>query len=210
MPMDLQVKLLRVLETGKIMRVGGGEQIEVDVRLIASTNRVPLEAVEEGKLREDLFYRLNVFPIAVPPLRERSGDVELLAAHFLGDLNRENNTKKTWNQAALERLKKNPWRGNVRELKNAVNRAYILAGDEKEIIPEVVPQAETGGQRAEGTNSNLVIEIGKSIDEVEKRLILATLEEFGGDKLRAAKTLGISLKTLYNRLSVYSASVSEA
>ena len=210
MPMDLQVKLLRVLETSKIMRVGGGEQIEVDVRVIASTNRNPLEAIESGRLREDLFYRLNVFPIQVPPLRERTGDVELLAHHFLEELNREGNTSKTWNHTAVERLKRNPWRGNVRELKNAVSRAYILAGDEKEIIPEAVPAVESSGPQVEGSNSNLVVEIGKSIDEVEKRLILATLEEYGGDKLRAAKTLGISLKTLYNRLSVYSASLSEA
>jgi transcriptional regulator with PAS, ATPase and Fis domain len=191
------------------MRVGGGEQIEVDVRVIASTNRVPLEAIAAGRLREDLFYRLNVFPIQVPPLRERAGDVELLAHHFLEHLNQEGNTKKTWNHAALERLKKNPWRGNVRELKNAVSRAYIMAGDHDEIIPEAVPTLEHNGPQVDGANSNLVVEIGKSIDEVEKRLILATLEEYGGDKLRAAKTLGISLKTLYNRLSVYSASLGE-
>ncbi len=212
MPMDLQVKLLRVLETGKIMRVGGGEQIEVDVRVIGSTNRKPLDGIADGRLREDLYYRLNVFPIEVPPLRDRAGDVELLAEHFLDVLNRESSTRKTWHHAALERLFHNPWRGNVRELKNAVNRAYILSGDEQKIGPEFVPAvaAAEGASRAEGGNSNFVVEIGKSISDVEKRLILATLEEFGGDKLRTAKTLGISLKTLYNRLSVYSASLTEA
>jgi two-component system response regulator AtoC len=210
MPMELQVKLLRVLETGKILRVGGGEHIEVDVRVIASTNRVPLEAVQQGRLREDLFYRLNVFPIDVPPLRRRQGDVELLAQHFLDELNRAGGTHKTWSPVALERLKLNPWRGNVRELKNAVSRAYIMAGDSAIVPAQVVPAVEGVRETASGDGPpSLTLEVGKSIAEVEKKLILATLREFGGDKLLAARTLGISLKTLYNRLNVYAASVSE-
>jgi len=203
MPIELQVKLLRVLENETIVRVGGTEPIRVNVRVVAATNGDPAEAVKSGKLREDLYYRLNVFPISLPPLRERPGDVELLAEHFLAALNREGGTSKVWSRAALERLRSNSWPGNVRELCNVVQRAYILAEDE--IPAEVVPLHEHAPLPASGNGQVLQIRVGTSIERVEQRLILATLELTGGDKKRAAEILRISLKTLYNRLNVYAA-----
>ena len=202
MPNELQVKLLRVLETGKIVRVGGNEPIEVDVRLIAATNREPGEAVKAGKLREDLYYRLNVFPIALPPLRARPGDIDLLAEHFLAQLNREAGTAKVWTRAALERLRRNGWTGNVRELRNVVQRAFILA--EEEITSELLPLPEDAPIERSGVPV-LSVRVGTSIEEAERRLILATLELTDGDKKKAAELLRISVKTLYSRLNVYEA-----
>jgi DNA-binding NtrC family response regulator len=204
MPMELQVKLLRVLETGHVVRVGGADPIRVDVRVIAATNRNPEEAVRAGQLREDLFYRLNVFPIALPPLRNRDHDVELLAEHFLRELNREAETQKRWSRAALERIRGNPWTGNVRELHNAVRRAFILGGDE--IGPETLPEGDASATVEREGGPVLEVRVGSSISKMEERLILATLELTEGDKRKAAEILGISLKTLYNRLNVYKAS----
>src|SRR5262249_27386556 len=127
MPIELQVKLLRVLETGRIARIGGDQQIDVDGRGVAATNRRPEGAVGAGKLREDLYYRLKVFPIHLPPLRERGADVVLLALHFLDEHNRAEGARKTLSRAALQRLQSHDWPGNVRELKNAVHHAFILA-----------------------------------------------------------------------------------
>ena len=143
MPAELQVKLLRVLETGTVMRIGGEKAIGVDVRVIAATNRVPEQAVQEGRLREDLWYRLNVFPIGLPPLRERAGDIEVLAEHFLGELNAAGQTRKRWSAGARAALQRYGWPGNVRELKNLVHRAYILA--EEEIGVECLPAEVVGG-----------------------------------------------------------------
>jgi DNA-binding NtrC family response regulator len=196
MPHELQVKLLRVLETGKVTRIGGNEAIPVDVRVIAASNRRPEEAVSSGKLREDLHYRLNVFPIHLPPLRERRDDVDLLAEHFLSQLNKEQGTSKDFTRPALQRLRTHNWPGNVRELKNLVHRAYILA--EEHIGIDSLP---LGVQETPGSNLN--VKVGTSLGEVEQRLILATLEDCEGDKKKAAEVLGISLKTLYNRLNEY-------
>ncbi|HVR69519.1 MAG TPA: sigma-54 dependent transcriptional regulator [Vicinamibacteria bacterium] len=196
MPAELQVKLLRVLETSKVTRIGGNEPISVDVRVLASTNRRPEDAVAKGKLREDLLYRLNVFPIGLPPLRERREDVELLAEHFLQLLNKEHDTDKVFTRPALNRLKSHSWPGNVRELKNLVHRAFILA--EEQIGLDCLP---LGVQESAG--SSLALKVGTSLGEAERRLILATLEECEGDKKKAAEVLGISLKTLYNRLNEY-------
>jgi len=202
MPGELQVKLLRALETGTVVRVGGNEPIPIDVRVIAATNRNPEEAVKAGKLREDLYYRLNVFPIPLPPLRSRPGDIELLAEHFLAQLNREAGTAKVWSRSALERLRRCAWTGNVRELRNVVQRSFILGDDE--ISADVLPLTpEAPVLRPSGPV--LEVRVGSSIAEIERRLILATLEQTGGDKKRAAEILGISLKTLYNRLNVYEA-----
>ena len=203
MPIEMQVKLLRALETGTVVRVGGTEPIRVNVRVVAATNRDPAEAVKAGKLREDLYYRLNVFPIALPPLRNRPGDIDLLAEHFLAQLNREAGTSKAWSRSALERLRNNAWTGNVRELRNVVQRAYIL-GDE-EISAEVLPLSDEAPPPAPENGQVLQIRVGTSIERVEQRLILATLELTGGDKKKAAEMLCISLKTLYNRLNVYDA-----
>jgi two-component system, NtrC family, response regulator AtoC len=196
MPWELQVKLLRVLETSKITRIGGNESLNVDVRVLAATNRRPEEAVTKGKLREDLLYRLNVFPIHLPPLRERKEDVELLAENFLQQLNREHDTRKEFTRPAVNRLKSHNWPGNVRELRNLVHRAFILAEDH--IGLDSLP---LGVQ--ENVGSSLALKVGTSLGEAERRLILATLEECDGDKKKAAEILGISLKTLYNRLNEY-------
>jgi DNA-binding NtrC family response regulator len=226
---ELQGRLLRVLETGRILRVGGSEAVPVDVRVIAATNRDPAKLVEEGVLRGDLFYRLNVFPIGLPPLRERGDDVELLAEHFLGAVNTREGTDKRWSAGARDRLRAYRWPGNVRELKNAVERAAIMADEAigGELLPggglrgaepraaQVASAAEgasgaagpgVGRDPAPATGAELAIRVGTPLAEVERRLILATLEEFGGDKRRTAHALGIGLKTLYTHLSVYRAS----
>jgi DNA-binding NtrC family response regulator len=203
MPIELQVKLLRVLETGTVVRVGGTEPLRVDVRVVAATNRDPAEAVKAGKLREDLYYRLNVFPIELPPLRNRPGDIDLLAEHFLAQLNREAGTSKVWSRAALERLRSSAWPGNVRELRNVVQRAFILGDDE--IRADMLPASEDAPPPAPENGHVLQIRVGTSIEKVEERLILATLELTEGDKKKAAEILHISLKTLYNRLNVYDA-----
>ena len=193
-------------------RVGGREPISVDVRVIAASNRDPEQAVRDGRLREDLFYRLHVFPIHVPPLREREGDVELLAEHFLAERNREERSHKKWTRAALERLAQHSWPGNVRELRNTVQRSFILA--DGDLGPEPLdaltaspPRASNGSHAQSAPMDSVVpIEVGASLADSEKRLILATLEHCKGNKNEAARVLGISLKTLYNRLNVYRAS----
>ena len=202
MPIDLQVKLLRVLETGTVMRVGGDSTTRVDVRILAATNRPPAAAVADGKLREDLLYRLNVFPIDMPPLRERTGDVVMLAEHFLAELNRAQGTSREFSESSRERLARRHWPGNVRELKNEVERAFIMSEGEVEILPaagEATSMVSVPG----GGHCN--IRIGTSLADAERQLILATLEFCENDKRRCAEILGVSLKTLYNRLNVYEA-----
>ncbi|MDP9120957.1 MAG: sigma-54 dependent transcriptional regulator [Acidobacteriota bacterium] len=198
MPIELQVKLLRVLETGTVARIGGDQPVEVDVRVIAATNRDPLKAVNDGKLREDLLYRLQVFPIHMPPLRERVGDVELLAAYFLDQLNERQGTSKRFTDEATERLHNHQWPGNVRELKNVVHRAFIMA--DQEISARCLPR-EVGGES--GISRSLHFHVGTSIADVEERLIMATLDAYAGNKRKTADILGVSLKTLYNRLNTY-------
>lgn len=194
---DIQVRLLRALETSAITRVGGTEPIKVDVRIVAATSRRVDEAVAAGKLREDLFYRLNVFPIQLPPLRERGDDVELLADKILADLNREAGTAKHFTRACLDRLHRHTWPGNVRELQNVIRRAFILA--EGDVGVDSLPLDVNEQLSA----ASLVTRVGTPIAEMERRLILATLEHCDGDKKRAADVLKISLKTLYNRLNEY-------
>jgi DNA-binding NtrC family response regulator len=197
MPIELQVKLLRVLETGVFMRVGTTKEIETDVRLVAATNRDPEEAVLDGKLRLDLYHRLNVFPLHLPPLRDRGKDVELLAQGFLDDLNQRYTTNKTFPAESKDGLAAYSWPGNVRELKNYVQRAYIMAGAES-INTAAVPLQISLSKPSPGTS--VTIPFGTSLAEADKQLILATLEQCGGVKTRAAEILGISLKPLYNRL----------
>ena len=193
MPIDMQVKLLRVLESGSLIRVGGDQLVRVNVRLIAASNRVPWQAVQEGKLREDLFYRINVFPIALPPLRDREGDPLLLAEQFMDALNAEQGTTKSLSETARDRIRNHAWRGNVRELRNALQRAFIMSDSRVEI-----PELALGAGPA-----TPVPDAGGSLEESERLLILATLEKCAGDKKKAALLLGISLKTLYNRLHAY-------
>jgi DNA-binding NtrC family response regulator len=197
MPADLQVRLLRVLETRTIQRVGGQDPVAIDVRLMAATNREPKDAVASGSLREDLFYRLSVFPIQVPALRDRIDDIDLLAEHFLAGFNAKEGTSKTFSRAALQRLRAHDWPGNVRELRNVVERAFIMSEDT--IGLDSVPLGGGG----DGAVSSLNLKIGMSLAEAERRMILATLDHCDGDKKAAAAVLGISLKTLYTRLNEY-------
>jgi len=196
MPQELQVKLLRVLETGTFTRVGTTTPIAADVRLIAATNRNPEQAVSDGKLREDLYHRLNVFPISMPPLRDRGTDIELLAQHFLDVLNRQESATKSFAPATIAALYAHAWPGNVRELKNYVQRAFILA--DEVIDANLAPAGVTSRESA----PLLSVRVGSTLEEVSRRLIEATLAECGS-KRKAADMLGISLKTLYNRLAAY-------
>jgi DNA-binding NtrC family response regulator len=198
---EMQVRLLRVLETGRFLRVGGTEELAADVRVVAATNREPAAAVADGQLREDLMYRLAVFPIELPPLRRRDGDAELLAGHFLAELNVAAGTCKRFSRAAAAALRARRWPGNVRELKNAVHRAFILADETLELAaadPAAPPGAAAGGERLE-------FEVGTALADMERRAIFATLDHCRGNKRRCAEILGISLKTLYNRLAAYQA-----
>jgi DNA-binding NtrC family response regulator len=205
MPLDMQTRLLRVLETRKFYRVGASVEFLSDVRVIASTNRCPLQAVRDGQLREDLLYRLAVFPIDLPPLRSRSSDVELLAEHFLAELNAQSRTQKRLSALARMTLKQHSWPGNVRELKNCIERAFILADATLEVAPLIRDSQRSGGEPAAG-RERLEIRVGSKIYDMERSLIEATLDYFKGNKRRAADALGCSLKTLYNKLNGYSQS----
>lgn len=198
----LQAKLLRVLETYTVIPVGGEKEVKVDVRIVSATNRDPQEAVEDGTLREDLYFRLAQFPVRVPPLCERGADIELLAEHFLSEQNKERGLSKRFSSKVLEVFNVHGWPGNVRELRNVVIHGHLLAGDEinTEDLPEHLPQS--GAVSGSGFRT----QIGMSLAEVERKHTLATLAHFGGDKKEAARVLGISLKTLYNRLHRYGVS----
>jgi DNA-binding NtrC family response regulator len=198
MPPEMQVRLLRVLEMGRFVRVGGDGEIRTNVRVLTATNRDALDAVRDGRLREDLMYRLAVFPIALPPLREREGDTELLAEHFLQSLNVESNASKRFSRAALTTIRAYHWPGNVRELKNAVHRAFIMAED--------VVELDLAGLACPAVEGEcLRVPVGTSLAEMERQAIFATLDHCRGNKRRAAEMLGVSLKTLYNRLTAYQA-----
>jgi DNA-binding NtrC family response regulator len=206
MPAELQVKLLRVLETSMFMRVGSAQSINADVRIVAATNRSPAQAVAAGRLREDLLYRLNVFPIDLPPLRDRSDDVVLLAEQFLADVCRREGRNKHFSSAALARLSAYRWPGNVRELHNVVQRAYLMAagpsiGDEW--LPQEPPLCGACPAIPSGDGPAITVPVGTSLARAEYQLIRATLAHFNNHKERTAAVLGVSLKTLYNRLKEY-------
>ena len=203
MPHSVQVKLLRMLESGTCMRVGASTPIETDVRVIAATNRDPAKAVASGVLREDLMYRLNVFPIELPPLKQRREDVPLLVSHFLREIGNREGSAKHASPQALKRLAEYRWPGNVRELRNVLQRAYVMTPG-SEISEGWLPRNDQAQPSpAQGRGSSLEISIGTPLAAVERELILATLEHFGHHKERTAAALGVSLKTLYNRLKEY-------
>lgn len=199
MDIGLQAKLLRALETGRVRPVGGESDIAIDVRIIAATNREPNEAMQQGRLREDLFYRLAQFPIRVPPLRERGDDIDLLADYFLAEQNTETGLDKSLSDDVREAFRMYDWPGNVRELKNAVIQSHLMAGTEIE-LDDIDEKIRFGVSGDAGMGS---LAAGASLREVERYHILRMLERFDGDKKKAARTLGISLKTLYNRLNEY-------
>jgi DNA-binding NtrC family response regulator len=208
MPLELQVKLLRVLETGTFARVGSTQTLEADVRVIAASNRPPEAVVAAGKLREDLFYRLNVFPIALPPLRDRVDDVALLAEHFLAEVCSTEGVVKRLSREAVAKLERYRWPGNVRELRNVVQRAFVMTagdviGDEWLPTSQAAPPASHEGAPAQAGAETITVQVGTSIAQAERQLILATFEHCGRNKERTAAALGISLKTLYNRLKEF-------
>jgi len=205
MPLDMQVKLLRVLETGRFCRVGGDQEIELKVRVVCATNRCPDEAVKAGILRSDLLYRLSVIPVDLPALRDRGGDIDLLAQLFLDQLNADGATAKAFSEASRQFLHSYSWPGNVRELKNLVQRAYLLADGALDLgAARAMSNAVNATAAAPvAMDDRIVVPVGTSLAESERSLICATLERCGGNKTRAAEVLGVSLKTLYNRLHEY-------
>ena len=206
MPLELQVKLLRVLETGSFMRVGSSVARSTDVRIIAATNREPMAAVEAGVLREDLLYRLNVFPIELPPLRRRPQDIELLSGHFLREIGACEGVQRHLTPAALQCLRAHHWPGNVRELRNVLQRAYVMA-EGADITAEWLPTqgtpADSGAPGGCDAAEALQFPVGSSLAAVEQQLILSTLQYFDNHRERTAAALGVSLKTLYNKLRSY-------
>jgi len=217
MPVALQAKLLRVLEDSRVRRLGGKTEIQLDVRILAATN-APLDAaMREGKFREDLYYRLNVFPIPLPPLRERKDDLPSLTSALLADLNRKHGTKVTdVSKEVLERFRAYHWPGNVRELRNVVERAVILAS-EGTILPVHLAAtfgagagAVTPATAASSNGEELRIPVGATIEQAERALIELTLEHTKHNRTRAAEVLGISQKTLFNKLKEYGANTAGA
>lgn len=197
MPLSMQVLLLRVLESGQYHRVGGSEQLCVDLRIIAATNRDPQESVKAGLFRADLLYRLAVFPVRVPPLRERKPDIAYLSQRFLDELNIQEKTSKVFSPQSMKKLEDYNWPGNVRELKNCITRAFILADDVVNMEPVLSSFGSLAPQIRRGV---LKIPIGTSLMSAQRSIIGATVEHYAGDKRRAASALGISPKTLYNRM----------
>jgi len=195
-----QVKLLRVVQEQRFRRLGGRHEQSVDVRVVAATNKPPLKAIEEGLLREDLYYRLNVFSIELPPLRERRDDLPLLVRAFLDEFSQRNRKRvSALAPAAMKRLEAYAWPGNIRELRNVMERAVILC-DGDLIEPAHLPPLDIRPAAAE-TKGAVALQPGTTVQEAEERLILLTLEHTGGNKTRAAEVLGISLKTLHNKLN---------
>ena len=200
MPIDMQPNLLRVLENKVVIRVGGTKTIPINCRVVSATNRAMEEIAESKVLREDIYFRLAVFPITIPPLRERKEDIPLLATYFIEELNKENSTNFSWNDGQLDTLKAYDWPGNVRELRHFVHRAAIMSDPEKTDL-ELPKTIESPFAKKQSTTPTL--QAGRTIEDVEKELIYATLEKVNGNKTLAAEMLGISTKTLYNRLHAY-------
>jgi DNA-binding NtrC family response regulator len=212
MPVGTQAKLLRVLEERKLRRLGSKVESPVDVRVLAATNKEPETAVADGHLRGDLYYRLNVFNIEMPPLREHKEDIPAIVESLLVDMNRKHSRRVSGVDAEmLSRLMAYDWPGNVRELRNTIERAVVLSLEdqlEAHHLPPgfgtrtVKPSVETNGDAIQ-------VKVGATVDEAEQLLILKTLESTGNNKTRAAEKLGISLKTLHNKLKEYGSSTAE-
>ena len=212
MPPELQVKFLRVLDTRTFRRVGGNEELDVDVRLVASSNRDLAEAVKSKSFRPDLFYRLNVFPLSMPPLRERKADIPALASHFLAQVEeKEQRGFTSFEEAALDVMDRHDWPGNVRELRNAVHRGYVLSDPpliQTEALEAVLDVSHPvdrppAAERDRDSWPSVPVRVGEKLEEVERKLLIATLQAVNGDRKTAAELLGISLKTVYNRLKHY-------
>ncbi len=218
MPLNTQAKLLRVLEDSRVRRLGGRTEMVVDVRVVASTNKNLPEAIRQSQFREDLYYRLNVFEIQLPPLRERLEDVPVVARVLLEELNKKHGTQVTEiAPEAMELLRQHRWPGNVRELRNALERAVILAGEgavqtrhlPPSVAPSGVPREAPAAVAAAGEDV-VVLPVGTTIDDAERALVRRTLVMTKGNKTRAAEILGISLKTLFNKLKGYDGAEQES
>jgi transcriptional regulator with PAS, ATPase and Fis domain len=226
MPAATQAKLLRVLEDRKLRRLGSKVETQVDVRVIAATNKNPQDAVANGELRGDLFYRLNVFNIQMPPLRGHRGDVKPIAEKMIDAMNERHHCAVSgMTDSLLARLTTYDWPGNVRELRNTIERATILAGTgllgiehlpprfgEPGFAPAVVATPQRGGQlqefvpqRSPSDDNAVRVQVGTTVNEAEKQLILRTLLSTHNNKTKAAEILGISSKTLQNKLKEYNA-----
>lgn len=201
MKIELQAKLLRVIEEQRLRRVGGTTEIPLNVRVLAASNRDMERAVKEGRLREDLFYRLSVFSITMPPLRDRIEDVPLLAEAFIRYYSERDRKQIIGaNEDTLLALRNHPWPGNVRQLRNVIERALVVAKGPL-ITPNDLPAEFRWAGKSEA--SQVQVRLGTTIDDAERELITRTIEFAGGNKTRAAEILGISAKTLYNKLERY-------
>ncbi len=209
---ELQAKLLRVLEEREFERVGGAKPIRVDVRIVATTNRDLLAEVKRGRFREDLYYRLNVIPVHLPPLRERRDDLPAIIAHYLGVFGREMGVKPRLDDGARTLLAEYRWPGNVRELVNIVERLVVLNGGDamdadavRRCLPELAGGAAKPAVERGPASAGAALAFGDelTLDELERRHILATLERVGGNKQLAADRLGIARRTLWDRLARY-------
>jgi len=208
MPMNTQAKLLRILEEGRVRRLGSAHEIELDVRVLASTNKDLANVIGKGAFREDLFFRLNVFEVHLPPLRERKEDIRLLVGELLTGLNRKHDCRVTEiSPEVLAIFDRYDWPGNVRELRNLLERAVILAGSGP-VTPAHLPRGFAGRPDPPPRNAEapVVLEPGMTVDEAERSLIELTLRHTGNNRTRAAEILGISSKTLFNKLKEYGAS----
>jgi len=205
MPLGTQAKLLRVLEDRKVRRLGAPREVDVDVRVLASTNRSLEESTHKGAFREDLFFRINVFHVELPPLRTRPDDIPALCASMIRDLNSRHGCRVTGVEPeAFSILMRHSWPGNARELRNIMERAVILAG-EGPILPIHLPQARTKEREAPVSVAEdcLMLQVGATVNQAERELIELTLRHTGNNKTRAAAILGISQKTLFNKLKEY-------
>src|SRR5688572_5423346 len=201
MPLQLQPKLLRVLEDGKVRRLGGKQEYAFDVRLLAATNQEPRQAILDGKLREDLYYRLTVFTVHLPPLRERKEDIPLLAQHFIGEFNKKHNAEvAALRDDAMEMLMAYSWPGNVREFRNVMERAMILSRGEWIETHHLPPYLRNPGTES---STKIVLPLGITAAEAERELILKTLQKTGHNKAEAARQLGLDVKTIRNKLKTY-------
>jgi DNA-binding NtrC family response regulator len=198
MPIDTQSKLLRVLQDQEVRPVGGKAAYKTNCRIVAATNRRPEEAIKDGKLREDLFYRISAISVYLPPLRERREDIMPLANSFLKRFaSQANRVIKGFTPSGIERLTGFDWPGNVRQLQNEVQRAVLLCeGDEVDSADLSVTKVRTSGEESFDTNFTL-------LEGVERNAIVQMLKETGGNKLETAKRLGIGRQTLYNKIKAY-------
>ena len=198
MSSSLQAKYLRVLQDSQVRRIGGHDEVAVDVRVVCATNRDVVKAVQDGTFREDLYYRVNVLTVPLPPLRRRPEDIPLLAEAFMTEFNGKYDRQvRGIDEAALGLLREHAWPGNVRELRNAIERAVVSCGDGM-ITANCLPIAPLGGQATEGANV-VVLPVGTTLDDGEKQLILRTLQSVNNNKTRAAEILGTTPKTLHNK-----------